>query len=55
MEFRRSVRFDPRELDYLCPFLRFFGEELAEIGRRARKHLGAQVGKSREPKGSGQQ
>jgi hypothetical protein len=32
---RRSLRLDAREPDHLAPFLRVFGDELAEIRRRA--------------------
>ena len=30
-------RLDPRELQHLAPFVRLFGDKLAEIGRRAWK------------------
>jgi hypothetical protein len=43
----RSIRLDAGELHHLGAFLRFLGEELAEIGRRARKHCGAKVCETR--------
>src|SRR5712691_12883262 len=38
-----SLRLDARELDHLGPLLRVVGNELSEIGRRARDNLAAQV------------
>jgi putative tryptophan/tyrosine transport system substrate-binding protein len=35
-----------------APILRFFGDELAEVGRRAGKHGAAQVGEARIFSGS---
>src|SRR5947209_20618502 len=42
-----SIRFDARELDHLAPLLGFLSDELAEVGRRARKCGGAPLGKPR--------
>jgi hypothetical protein len=42
-----SLSFDAGEFDNLAPFLRFFGDEVAEVGGRARKPGSAQVGKPR--------
>src|SRR5215469_5346295 len=42
-----SIRFDARELHYLAPLFGLFGDELAEVGRRARKCGGAPLGKPR--------
>src|SRR5271168_4911148 len=41
----RSLRLDARELDHLAPLLGLIGNELAEIGWRARKRRATQVGK----------
>src|SRR5215211_2660390 len=41
------VRLDPCELHHLAPFLGFVGNKLSELGRRARKHRSAQLGKPR--------
>src|SRR6266852_808515 len=41
----RSIRLDAGELDYLAPLLDFPRDELSEVGRRARKHRAAEVGK----------
>ena len=43
---RGSVRLDVRELDHLGPLFRFFGDELAELGGRARKDSATKVGKA---------
>src|SRR5215469_8070487 len=40
-----SLGLDARELDYFAPLLGFIGNELAELGGRARKRHGAQVSK----------
>src|SRR6516164_4504809 len=40
-----SVRLDVGRPNYLAPLLGFFGDELAEVGRRAHHHRAAQVGK----------
>src|SRR5207249_3550908 len=45
--FPRSVRLGTRELHHLGPLLGFIGDELAEVGRRAREHRSTQVGKPR--------
>src|SRR6185369_3582820 len=42
-----SAGFDVAGPDYLSPLSRLFGDELAEVGRRAGKRRGAQVGKAR--------
>src|SRR5262245_29176582 len=42
-----SVQLDVSGPDYLAPFLGFVGDELAEVGGRARKRRAAQVGKLR--------
>src|SRR5262249_27635562 len=42
---RRSFRLDVRCSDYVTPFLGFFRDELAEIGRRADHRCAAQLGK----------
>src|SRR5262249_50489905 len=42
-----SICFDARELHHLAPLFGLFGDELAEIGRRAWKGGGAQLGKPR--------
>src|SRR5262245_40324553 len=44
---RASVGLSARELDDLSPFLGLVGNELAEVGRRAWKGAGAQIGKPR--------
>src|ERR1700722_7766416 len=49
-----SLRLDIRELDHLGPFLGFVGNELAEIGRRAGKHHGAEIGKPLLQRGIGE-
>jgi hypothetical protein len=41
------LRLDVRKFHHLAPFLGFFGDQLAEIGGRARKCSGAQLGKPR--------
>src|SRR6516165_12567331 len=48
-----SIRFDARELHHLTPLLGFFGDELAEVGRRAWKCGGAPLGKPRVQLGIG--
>src|SRR5262249_49502168 len=40
-----SFRLDARELDHIAPLFGLFGNELSKVGRRARKHRAAQVGK----------
>src|SRR5262245_35984046 len=42
-----SFRLDVRCPDYLAPLLGFVGDELGEVGRRARKHRRAQIGNPR--------
>src|SRR6266542_3382803 len=42
-----SLRLDAGGLDYFGPFLGFVGDELAEVGGRARKHSATKVGKAR--------
>src|SRR5262249_34573612 len=42
-----SFRLDVRRPDYLAPLLGFVGDELGEVGRRARKHRRAQIGNPR--------
>src|SRR5262249_5995568 len=42
-----SIRFDARELHHLAPLFGLFGDELAEVGRRAWKCGGAPLGKPR--------
>src|SRR5262249_17986048 len=42
-----SFRLDVRRPDYLAPLLGFVSDELGEVGRRARKHRGAQIGNPR--------
>src|ERR1700726_2984858 len=49
----RSLRLDVRELDHLGPFLGFVGNELAEIGWRAGKCHGAEIGKPLLQRGIG--
>src|SRR5262245_25410336 len=44
---RRSLRLDAGELDHLAPLLGFLADHLAEVGGRARKCSGAQLGKPR--------
>src|SRR5262245_59576156 len=39
-----SVCLDAGQLDHLAPLLGFFGDELAEVGGRARNHCTAQIG-----------
>jgi hypothetical protein len=51
---RGSLRLDAGELDHLGPFLGFVGNELAEIGRRARKHCAAEVNEPRFHVGIGE-
>src|ERR1700694_1653135 len=41
------LRLDVDCPDYLTPLLGFFGDELSEVGGRARKRGAAQVGKAR--------
>ena len=43
----QSLRLDVGCPDHLGPLLDFVGNELAEVGRRARKHRATQVGKPR--------
>src|SRR5580692_2860737 len=50
----RSLRLYVRELDHLGPFLGFIGDELAEIGRRAGKWHGAEIGKPLLQRGIGE-
>src|SRR5580700_7909837 len=50
----RSLRLDVRELDHLGPFFGFVGDELAEIGGRAWKWHGAEIGKSLLQRGVGE-
>src|SRR5262249_58789518 len=45
--FPASVRLDARELDHLAPLLDFFGDQLAEGGRRAWECGGSPLGKPR--------
>src|SRR5262249_17552302 len=40
---RDSLRLDAGELNYLGPFLGFFGDQLAELGRRSRQRRAAEV------------
>jgi hypothetical protein len=49
-----SLRLDVEGLDDVAPRLRFLGDELTKIGRRARKHRAAQVGKPRFRLGVGE-
>src|SRR5262245_53543990 len=42
-----SIGLSARELDYLAPFFGLLGNELAEVGRRAWKCRGAQIGEPR--------
>ena len=42
-----SLRLDAGELDHLAPLLGFLGDQLAEVGGRARKHRAAKIGKPR--------
>src|SRR6516164_9294112 len=44
---QRSIRFDAREPHHLAPLFGLFGDELAEVGGRARKCGGAPLGKPR--------
>src|SRR5215471_13428866 len=44
---RRSLRLNARELHHLAPLFGLLGDELAEVGRRARKCGGATLGKPR--------
>ena len=44
---RGSLRLDARKLDHLGPFFGLVAEELAKIGRRARKHRAATVSETR--------
>src|SRR5262249_31350811 len=44
---RGSLRLDAGELDHLGPLLGSFGDQLTEVGGRARKRRAAQVGKLR--------
>src|SRR5262245_6096031 len=43
----RLLRLDVGRPDYLAPLLGFVGDELGEVGRRARKHCRAQIGNPR--------
>src|SRR6516162_4338290 len=47
-----SIRFHARELHHLAPLLGLFGDELAEVGRRAWKCGGAPLGTPRLHPGS---
>src|SRR5205085_2097229 len=49
-----SLRLDVGRPDYLAPLLGVFDDELAEVGRRERKHRAAQVGKPRLHLGVGE-
>ena len=42
-----SLRLDASGLDYLGPLLSFFGDQLAKVGGRPRKHRAAKIGKPR--------
>jgi len=42
-----SFRLDTGQMDHPAPFVGFFRDELAEIGRRAAKHRTIQIGKLR--------
>jgi hypothetical protein len=48
-----SVRLDARELDHLAPLLGLLGDELPEVGGRARKDWAGQFGKPRLDLGIG--
>jgi hypothetical protein len=50
----QSFWLDAGGLDHLRPLLSFLGYDLTEIGRRARKHRAAQVGKPRAELGIGE-
>ena len=45
--FAGSFRLDVRDPDHLAPLLGFVGDELSEVGGRARKHRATEVGKPR--------
>src|SRR5215831_4806281 len=47
MEYRRSFRLDVGRPDHPRPLLGLVGDELAKVGRRARKHRRAQIGNPR--------
>jgi len=49
-----SLRLDAGELDHLSPLLGFFSDQLAEVGRRTRKHRAAEIGKPRLRRGIGE-
>src|SRR5262245_60660320 len=49
-----SLRLDVRGPDHLAPLLGLFGDELAEVGRRACKRPASQIGKSRLDLGIGE-
>src|SRR5262245_33765518 len=42
-----SLRLDVRGPDHLAPLLDLFGDELGEVGGRARKHSATKIGKPR--------
>src|SRR6266436_5449598 len=42
-----SVRLGAGELDHLCPFLRFLGDLLCEVGRRPDQHRFTEIGNPR--------
>src|SRR5262245_40788040 len=44
--FTGSLRLDAGQLDHLAPLLGVVGDELTELGRRARKHRAAEVDKA---------
>src|SRR5262245_54391870 len=50
----RSFRLDTRELDHLAPLLGVIGDELAEVGGRAWKCSGTQLGEPRLHLGIGE-
>src|SRR6266446_9215691 len=51
---RESPRLDARKFHHLAPLLRFLGDELAEVGRRAWKCGGAPRGEPRLRLGIGE-
>src|SRR5215472_3373591 len=51
---RRSFRLDVECPDDVAPFLRFVGDELAELAGREREHVATEIGKPRLQLGVGQ-
>src|SRR5215831_12318876 len=49
-----SIRFNARELHHLAPLFGLFGDQLAEVSRRTRKHRAAEIGEPRLHRGIGE-